>query len=255
MPAVTGNELIKPAYELVNMFIAGEPIPAADGASALGMLNRMLSQWRQRRMMIPLAQRELFDLTVFDGGPYDPYTIGPGGDLDTDPRPPNQNSILAANLVLTSPGPPNEVRVPLGIYTTDAYFANQIPGMQSGQPTSLFYNPTYDHDLGAVFLWPVPNVATNDLELLLLKPIAKFANLTTTYYLPDGADDAIVYQLAMRLAGPNGRTLNPEDKQIGIASLAAFKRSNVQLSDLMNDAAGLFSASRPVYNIQTGSGG
>lgn len=254
MPAITGNEIVREAYEILNVFMPGESIPASMGESARSALNRMLSQWRQRRTLIPLAQRELFDMTAFDGGPYDPYTIGPGGDLDTDPRPPNQNSILAANLVLTSPGPPNEVRVPLGIYTTDAYFANQIPGMQNSQPTGLFYNPTYADDLGAVFLWPVPNVAYNDLELLLLKPIAKFADLVTTYWLPDGADDAIVYNLALRLAGRNGRTMSSDDKQIAVSSLSAFKRSNTQLSDLPNDAY-MFTYGRPtLYNINTGNG-
>lgn len=253
MPAVTFTEIAEAAFGILNVFLPGEALPAADGATARATCNRMLSQWRTRRLFIPLAKRELFDLTANDGGPYDPYTIGPGGDLDTDPRPPTQNSILQANLVLTASSP--EVRVPLGIYTTDAYFANQIPALSNSQPTGLFYNPTYADDLGAVFLWPVPTTATNDLELLLVKPIAKFDDLDSTYYLPDGADDTIVYQLALRLQGTYGKQMDAEDKRLALESLQAFKRSNVQLSDLANDAYLFTTGRRTLYNILSGTGG
>ena len=100
-------------------------------------------------------------------------------------------------------------------------------------------------------LWPVPTLATNDLELFIEKPIAKFDDLSTTYYLPDGADDAIVYNLMRRMAGPYGRTVDPEDKQLAIESLAAFKRANVVMVDVENDAAVIGSTGH-WYNIETG---
>ncbi len=254
MPSLSANELIGDSFALLNVFLPGESVPANDAQFARRQLNDLLSEWRQRRLMIPLAARELFDLDDTTGGPYDPYTIGPGGDFDTDPRPPNQNSILMANLVLTSPGPPNEVRVPLGIFTTTAYFANQIPGMTNNQPTGLFYNPTYADDLGAVFLWPVPNTDENDLELLLLKPLALFDDLSTVYDLPDGAPKALKYALADLLQTPYGRTMSPAAQRIAVSSVATYKRSNVQMVDLLSDAAWCIGRARP-YNLQTDAGG
>lgn len=249
MPATTGDALVSAAFQNLNVFLPGEALPGPDGDFALGVLNRMISQWRQRRLFVPIIARERFDMTADKGGPTNPYTIGDGGDFDTE-RPANQNAIKAANLILTSTSP--EVRVPLGIYTTDAYDANQLPGMTSEQPTALFYNPTYASDLGSIYLWPVPDTAENDLELFLQKPIAKFADLSTEYYLPDGADDAITYQLELRLAGPYGRAVPDEDRRLAVESLGAFKRSNLQLSDLANDASWAQSR-RTLFNIDTGS--
>lgn len=251
MPEITGTALIGDAFALLNVFLPGESIPAADANFALRSLNRMLDAWRQQALLIPLVARERFDLDGVTGGPTDPYTIGPGGDFDTD-RPANQNSIVSANLVLTATSP--EVRVPLGIYTTTAYDANQLPSMTSSQPTGLYYNPTYEDDLGSIFLWPVPNTATNDLELFLQKPIAQLADLSTGYWLPNGYEDALVYNLARRLAGPYGHPLSDEDTNMAWSSLGVIERANTQIFDLANDVA--FSSFRTgVYNIQTGANG
>jgi hypothetical protein len=251
VPTITGTQLAQDAFGLLNVFLPGEALPANDGARALRLLNLMLSQWRNRRIFIPIIKRERFDLVANQGGPTNPYTIGDGGDFDTE-RPPNQNSIVLANLILTASSP--EVRVQLGLYTNDAYNSNALPSMSNTQPTGLYYNPTYADELGSVFLWPVPTTNENDLELFIQKPLVSFANLTTEYDLPDGADDALTYNLARRLAGPYGRQMSAEDRLLARESVGAFTRSNVQLSDLSSDAYWATYARRSLYNINTGNG-
>jgi hypothetical protein len=221
-------------------------MPDADAQYALTCLNDLLDEWSQGAAFSPFVSRERFDLVVDQGGPDNPYTIGVGGDFNTQ-RPPNQNAILRANLILTSASP--DVRIPLGIYTDEAYNANPVPDLTSTQPTGLYYNPTYADDLGSVFLWPVVNTAENDLELFLQKWIAQFANLTTEYDVPTGLPRVLKYQLAQTLAGTYGRQLSPTDAQIAMSSLDRFTRSNrSRLSDLPNDAASI--GGRPgVYNI------
>ncbi len=248
MPATTFTSIAEVAFGMLNVFMPGEAMGSADANRARTICNRMLSGWGQRGQYIPVIARERFDLVANQGGPTNPYTIGPGGDFDTE-RPSNQNSITAANLILTATTP--EVRVYLGIYTDQSYDANKIPDMSNSQPTGLYFSPTYDNDLGAISLWPVPDVNTNDLELFLQKGLAQFANLTTTYYLPDGAEDAITYALALRMQGPWGKKLDPADVQIANEVIGVFKRSNAKLSDLQNDAY-MFGSSRTVFNIQTG---
>ncbi len=248
MPATTFTSIAEVAFGMLNVFLPGEAVGTADANRARTICNRMLSGWGQRGQYIPVIARERFDLVANQGGPSNPYTIGDGGDFDTE-RPSNQNSITAANLILTATDP--EVRVPLGIYTDQAYDANKIPDMSNSQPTGLYYNPTYANNLGSIFLWPVPNVNTNDLELFLQKSIIAFADLTTTYYLPDGAEDAITYALALRMQGPWGKKLDPADVQIANEVVGVFKRSNAKLSDLQNDAY-VFNIGRSVFNIQTG---
>lgn len=248
MPTVTGTALIQDSFALLNVFLPGEALPAADGAYALQALNDLLDEWSNRALMIPMIAREPFDLVDGQGGPDNPYTIGDGGDFDTE-RPANQNSIVSANLILTATSP--EERVTLGIYTDQGYNANQLPDMSSGQPTGLYYNPTFTDNLGSIFLWPVPDVATNDLELFLQKAVGQFADLSTEYEVPPGWPRALKYNLADALQAPYGKTLPDSALRIAVSSLGTVKRANTRMTELANDAWFIGRRSRP-YNIDTG---
>lgn len=250
MPSVTGTSISNGAFALLGLYSPAETPSSADGTYALTVINDLLSEWSLGRAFVPIIARERFDMIADRGGPTNPYTIGSGGTLATT-RPATQSAIVAANLILTDTDP--EVRVPLGIYTDEAYFFNQIPAMSNTQPTSLYYNPTYSSSLGSVYLWPVPDNADNDLELLLQKPIAQFADLSTAYIVPDGLPRALKYNVAFTMGGTYGRQLAPSDAMIAVSSLERFKRGNLHLSDQMNDAtwAGY---RRTLYNINSGNG-
>lgn len=254
MPLVSADDIyggVDGALIILNVIMPGGSVPAALGQMAFSALNDLLSEWSQRAEMIPLISRERFTMTADKGGPDDPYTIGDGGDFDTE-RPSNQNSIVSANLILTATSP--EVRVPLGIYTDQAYDANQLPSMSNTQPTGLYYNPTYDNELGSIFLWPVPNTDENDLELFLQKNVAQFPDQTTEVYVPDGWPRALKYVLADTLAGRLGRTLTASDQRIMIAAKGTIERANFKLQDLANDATFALTIRRTLYNIMTGNG-
>lgn len=245
MPAVTGTEIVSGAFALLNVFLPGESVPAADGEYARSLLNDWLNEMSQRTLYIPVVARERFDMTTGKGSPTNPYTIGPGGDWDTE-RPSNQDSITGANLVLTQTTP--EVRVPLTLFTDDGYDSNSVPSQTSVQPIGLYYNPTYANDLGSVYLWPVPSVSYNDIELFLQKGVSPFTSLAGTFYVPDGVPRMLKYGLAVELQAPYGREMSATAAQIAISSMSTFKRSNVKLTDVANDAGGL-GGPNGIYNI------
>ncbi len=251
MPAITGTEVCQAAFTLLNKYSPGEAMSPADGAMALEFLNDWLSEQSQKTMMTPAISRNRFDLVAGQGSISNPYTIGEGADFDVI-KPSNQNSITAANLILTASSP--EVRVPLGIFTDDAYDANRIPDLANIQPTGLYYQQftarTTD-DWGYIYLWPVPNVATNDLEIFIQQSLLQFADLSTTYYVPDGVPRMLKYNLADILQVIYGKTLSPRAIQMAVSSLRTFKASNAKLSDLMNDAY-MFAEARQPWNILTG---
>ena len=255
MPAITGSEIAEDAFGLLNVYLPGEATPGADSAFAMRMLNDWLSEQSQKAMMCPAISRQRFDLVADQGGPDDPYTIGYGADFDTV-KPANQNSITAANLILTSTSP--EVRVPLGIYTDQSYDANKLPDMSNTQPTGLYYQPftaSAANDWGEVRIWPVPTVSYNDLELFIQLALLQFADTTTTYYVPNGVPRMLKYNLADMLQVPYGKTLGAAAQRMAMSSLGTFKRSNTTLSDLMNDAYMFAQGRRTIFNIQSGSGG
>jgi hypothetical protein len=228
--SLTALDIIKSAFGILNVYMPGEEPSANDAQDARGRLNWMIGQWRQQSLLVPAAVREVFDIEEDQAS----YTIGDDGDFDTD-KPPNQSSIVGAGLILTTGDPDSEI--PLGIMTDQAYQAWPVKALTSAQPQFVYYRPTYASGLGTVFLLPIPDNATNDLALYIKRPISTFSALDTAYYFPDGYAEALVYNLARRLAKPYGREVDADLMDMATKSLAVIKRANTTMSDLPNDFA------------------
>jgi hypothetical protein len=144
------------------------------------------------------------------------------------------------------------------VLTDDAWQAIPIKSLTAAQFTNVYYNPTYAADLGTINLWPIPNTSVNSLVLYRLQPLTSFQNLTTEYFLPDGCEEALMYNLAKRLIGGPYGVVDPATVELvtdmARDTLATFKRGNVKLSDLATDPA-LTANPRGGYNIVTGTGG
>jgi len=227
----TAITLISDAFDLLNVFQPGESIPDTDAQFGLRTLNRMIGSWAQQSMTIPAQSREVFDLVADQAS----YTIGTDGDFDT-PRPPNQQSLTAASLVYTTSDP--TIEIPLGLLTDADYAALTPKGLMGTQPSLLYYNPTFTATFGTIHLWPIPDNATNDLALYLQRPLSTFANLTTTYAFPPGYSEALLYNLARRLAKPFGRPVDEDLMDMAVKSLAIIKRANVKFLSMANAFGG-----------------
>jgi hypothetical protein len=142
--------------------------------------------------------------------------------------------------------------VPRAVITDDAWQAIRIKTLTSAQFTDVYYNPTFAGGLGTINLWPIPNVETNSLVLYSRQQISQFPNLTTQFQLPNGCDEAIVYNLALRRAPDYGKVPSAVVVAMAAQSLATFKRGNVKMADLPTDPA-LTSDPSGYYNILTGN--
>lgn len=239
------REICTDAFGLIGVATEGAEVSAYDIDVAFRSLVQMGRRWQTQGLTFPFVTREVFDITANQGT----YTIGPNGDFDTT-RPPS-NSITGTALLLNSSSP--AVEVPIGLLTDDAYEAIQVKSLTNAQWTNLYYRPTYDTDLGTIILWPIPTTADNDLVLYRTVPVAEFADLSTDVYVPPGYEDALTYQLAIRLAVPYARPVSQELQQQATDYLADIKRSNYRLTDLRVDPA-LVNDKQFLYNIQTGNG-
>ena len=217
---------------------------AAQAQDGLNRLNAMISLFQTNNLTIPFVAREVFDLVANQTS----YTIGTGGDFDTT-RP---LSILGASLLLTASSP--DVEVPLAILTDDAWQRLQVKDLTAAQPTALYYNQTFDDNFGTVYLWPVPNTATNDLVIYRNSQVAGFSNLTTALQFPPGYFEFFESNLAVRLCVPYRVQPTPSLAQWANATMASIKRQNHKTSDLSIDPA-LTNTPAVGYNIQTGTGG
>ena len=241
-------DLITDAMQEIGAIGAGETPDSNDAALGLSRLNQMIGSWSLQPATIPVTAREVFDLTANQGGPDNPYTIGPGGDFDTT-RP---NSIYAV-AVLQNAGTSSEVEIPRALFTVDAYVVNQVKQLTNLFFTDCYYIPSFANGLGTIILWPIPTSTDYKLVLYLRKQLSTCTDLATDYDLPPGCQEAILYNLAIRLCKPFGRPVDPETSRMARQTLAIFKRGNLQVSDMPTDIA-LTSNNRYGYNIKTGTG-
>jgi hypothetical protein len=185
--------------------------------------------YNQTQVVVSVPTANTFTYTVF-GAPTTPATGAPTVQTFTD----------------------SYVEIPRTVITDTAFEAIQIKNLSNAQFTNVYYNPL--QPLGQIFLWPAPNTAINALVLYLQTQFDGFANLTTDYTFPDvpGYAEALEYNLAIRLAAPNGVRLGeiPEVVELARTSLGLIKRENYKLFDLPIDPA-LTANVRGGYNINT----
>lgn len=242
---LTGQSVVTFALEQIGVFGVGQQMSAADATTGLRRLNAMVSAWSTMPLTIPVMVREVFSVTANDNT----YSIGPSGDFNTI-RP---VKIDAAGLLYGSSSP--EVEIPIQVLTDQQYAAIPVKDQTSEQWTSLWYNPTYTTlGRGTIVLWPTPTTADNDCVLYFQQPLVEFAALTTEYFVPPGYEEALGYNLALRLAPIYARPVPDDVRTLARQSLAQIKRTNTRMVELVNDAAGIGSTNRWGYNIQTDQG-
>lgn len=249
--STTALTIITDAFAILNIVQAGEPVNADDAQTGFRALNRLIGSWAIQPRTIPSTVREVFPIVAGKGSPANPYTIGPTGDLVTA-RPPTRGSLSSAGLLMTNSTPP--IEIPRDLMTDQAYEAIGVKDLTSSLFTGVFYRPTFTAGNGTLFLFPVPD-GSQPTSLVLYQSLAltTFTSLTASYDLPTGYDEALTYNLARRLAGIFGRTMNPDDLLTAAESLAVVKRSTVMMTDLSNDFS--LQNLRTGYDINTGTGG
>ena len=245
---LTAVNLITNTFVTIGVLAAGETPDGALIQDGFRRLNNMMGQLAIQPKTIPVVLREIFALVAGKGGVGNEYSYGPGGDFNST-RP---NEVLGAGLLLNSSSPP--VEVPLSVMTDAIWQDLRIKDLSSLQPTAIYYNATFNNGLGLVNVWPVPTTALNSLVCYRNAQLTTFPSLTATYYVPNGYDEMLEYQLAMRLSTPYRKTITPDLRQLAVDSLANVKRANYRLIDLPTDPA-ITRSSRGGYNILSGSGG
>ena len=247
--STTALDLITGSLVLIGAYSPGESLSAADAQDALRRLNMMMGGWMVQPLTIPVTAREVYPLVAGKGGPGHEYTIGPGGDFNTI-RP--ANGFQNVGLVMGGTTPPLEI--PRAIITDDEWAGTAVKDLTNAMFTGLYYNPTFASGWGSINLWPVPNTALHSIALYFAQQISEFANLTTSYTFPPGYEEALEYNLALRLATPFGRQIPQDVAAMAMTSLGLIKRANTRSADLQVDPA-FTNDRRGGYNIQTGTGG
>jgi hypothetical protein len=144
----------------------------------------MLDAWNAQRLAVYAIRRDTYWLI----GGQQSYTIGPSGDFAAE-RPVR---IERANVIL-----PPALHHPLEMISVDDWAALRLPNLTSTFPTRLYYDRAYP--LAKLYFWPAPT-ENHQVELFTWQKLARFASVNDTAEFPEGYEEAIKYNLALRLA-------------------------------------------------------
>jgi hypothetical protein len=172
------------------------------------------------------------------------YTVGTGGTVNVV-RPVYIDQI---NFQDTSPTLTTEY--PLSDLTDDAYAGIVLKTLSSPFPASWSYDATFP--LGTLTLWPKPT--STSLQGVMYSPVAvpNFPLLTTVVSLPPGYEEYLTTTLALRLATPYGRQVDPSLKERQTEARSIVKRANAKLMDLSFEAGALIGNGGGSFDIRTG---
>lgn len=231
--------IITRALRVIGAAAVGETIPADAAQDGLTVLNGMIGQWALQRLTMVVEAREIFDLVTN----VQTYTIGLGGDFDVA-RP----VYLPRASILSYNNPIQPLELPIQVLSTQRWQAT-VPtkAVYSALPTACYYDFAYP--LGNISYWPIPNIADLQTALYLPTALSTFATLTTDYDFAPGYEEAIVYQLALRLAPEYGRPAQPEVIGIATKALGVVKRANIRIEELRVDGGLIHKGDNGYYDF------
>lgn len=189
-------DLAKDALIEIGVIAPNEPLTADDGNQIMRVLNRMIGQWNIEDLMIYTLDRQIFTLTANQQS----YTMGPGGNFNVA-RPVR---IQMASVLNTNATPNNEI--PIDILTDEEWRGIGVKGTTATFPTKLWR--TGNVPLDTLWLWPVPQDTTYQLILYTWGQTTAFTDINAVVYFPPGYEEALVTNLAVRLASSYGRPVD-----------------------------------------------
>jgi hypothetical protein len=228
---VTANDLITRAMKTLGVLASGETPTSDEVDDGLTVLNNMVDTWATQRLTIYTTTRNVFDLSAST----QEYTIGTGGTFNIV-RP---LWISAASIIIdktASASQKLELALPVGL-TVDQWQEVSLKGLESTYPTQFYYDDNWVAGLAKISVWPTPTTGNSQLVLYTPTALTQFADLTTAYTFPPGYEEALRYQLAIRLGPEFGVQVTPDVRLLALQSLGNIKRVNIHTEELSVDAA------------------
>lgn len=216
----TARDFITLAMKEAGVLGVGQTLLAEDINDGLTYLQRMTNLWQKKRWLTPALEQ--FSI-VCDGSIS--YTIGSGGDLDIA-RPPK---ISAAWIVQNNTGS-TPVSLPLRpIFSYEDYALINIKELNS--LSGWFF---YDAQWPLANFFPIPIASDLYTIYLVVQKLLNFPDdsLDTVFELPPEYEEAIHYNLAVRLCSAYQLPVPPDTRKLAKASLNTLRVTNTQVPRL-----------------------
>lgn len=236
---MTAEDLIKSAMRKITAYAAGESPSTNELSDGLSALQLMLRGWAGKDLVVFASTKESIVLTPSTTS----YTWGIGGVINSI-RP---HRVTGA-YVIDSGGSSQPVDI-----ISEGKYRSISDKTLGGRVNQLFFHPTYP--LAVIYLYPVPDTS-DTLYLDSIKPfteVSSFATIGDTVQVPSNYEEALVYNLAIRLASEYGKAVTAEVAAIATDTLNNLIKVNVvnQLESVGISIPGMSGGSR--YNINSDS--
>mgnify|MGYP001559163218 CR=1 FL=1 len=202
------SSLIKASLRKIGALSVGEDIAGGVSDDLLQALQVMLRSWAQKRILVYASKKESF--STVPGQSL--YTWGSGGNITTA-RP---HQIIFA-FIRDANGTDIYIES-----VSEGRYNNISTKTTSGRPLWLFYHPEYP--LGNLYFYPTPSVAET-VWINSLKPFTEtssFENVDQTIAFPPNYEEALIYNLAIRIAPEMGISVSAELMSIADRSYSAL---------------------------------
>lgn len=215
--------IVNRALRLIGVLPAGKTANATDSADVLVALNAMLDVWRLEKLMVYAFQEESLTLTAGAAS----KTIGPSGDLVSTRPVGIEEAWVLDGSSLSHPVTPME----------ESEYAGITNKSQAGDwPSRFLYRGTMPN--ATIVTWPVANTSRT-MKLLTRVPLAAMA-LSDTVSLAPGFEDAIVFNLAVRIAPEYETAASAEVAGLARGTKGAIKSNNIRMIPQTSELDGVF---------------
>jgi hypothetical protein len=238
----TGYDLVRAAMRLIQVSAVDTDLTASELQDGIESLNRMIDSWSADELTLYQVIREAFPLV----SGQNPYSMGYGGDFNTS-RP---MKIVDAYLTLNNGSIP--VDYPMQVLGYDDYNAIRLKTLSTNFPNYLYVQPSFP--LSQIYIYPVfsPNdpatIGPAYITLTSWKPFDLIVDPTAYISLPPGYWEALVFNLAVRIAEEYQFQLRETTVQLAVSAMKRIKRLNQRTVTLQTDVA-LMNTSQLRYNI------
>lgn len=226
----TAQTLIEAALRVIGVLASGESASTNELSDGLKSLRFMLRGMSARNLSLYYTTQ---DTVTLNGATS--YTIGSSGTVNT-PRPASIRGAYATS---------NNVDRPLKIIDEGRYRILSLKQL-SGTVEYLWYNP--DYPLGVLYFYPL---ASGTVKLDSLKPLIEPSVVGTDVAFPPEYDEAIKWNLAIRMAPEFGRPTPPEVAVLAKESFDLILMKNFA-SQINESRLDILKVSYGRYNIDWG---
>ena len=225
----TARNIIKRALQKNGVLTKAESPSGDEASDGLSALNGLLASWSNDGLLVYARTSESFPLVSGQAN----YSIGAGGDFDTD-RP---LQILTAFTRISN------VDYDMDIVGDEIFDTITQKNITSSIPDVMTYVPSTPR--GEITIYPVPTTGT--LHIRTEKQLSSFATLDTELDLPPGWERALIFNLALEIAGEYGQPVDQLTYQIAKEAL-----HNIKMAVARSRKMDMFSYSGQDRNIYTG---